>query len=154
MTGFLDWLTLIAPALPTIGIGVIFLFQAFKWWKSKPLPSRALMLYGTFIIVIALVFFAINSEIKLTPGLQIASFSLIFIFESFLWFEEGNNKFIAWITFTVGFLLLVTGIVISCFAAKEYWWVPAIIYIAFFVSPLIIFRKFLKRTSDNKTLNP
>ncbi len=153
MTGFLDWLTLIAPALPTIGIGVIFLFQSFKWWKSKPLPSRALMLYGTFIIVIALVFFAINSEIKLTPGLQIASFSLIFIFESFLWFEEGNNKFIALITFTVGFLLLITGIVISCFAAKEYWWIPAIIYIAFFVSPLIIFRKLFKRTSNNKMQN-
>ena len=154
MIEFINWVTLIAPSLPIIGIGIIFLFQSFKWWNTKLLSSRVFLLYGTLIIAVALIFFATNSEIKQTPGLQIACFSLIFIFESFLWFEEGNNKFIAWITFTVGFLLLVTGIVISCFAAKEYWWVPAIIYIAFFVSPLIIFRKFLKRTSDNKTLNP
>lgn len=144
MTEFINWLTLIAPVLPIIGIGIIFLFQSFKWARTKPLSSRIVLLYGALIIVIALIFFALNSEIKQTPGLQIASFSLIFIFESFLWFEEGNNKFIAWITFVVGILILITGIIISCFAAKEYWWIPAIIYIAFFVSPLIIFKKFLK----------
>jgi hypothetical protein len=149
MAEFINWLTLIAPSLPIIGIGIIFIFQSFKWGKTKPLPSRVVLLYGTLIIVIALIFFVLNSEIKLTPGLQISSFSLIFIFESFLWFEEGNNKLIAWTTFIVGFLILITGIILSCFAAKEYWWIAAVIYIAFFVSPLIIFRKFLKGTSVN-----
>jgi len=152
MTDFINWLTLIAPSLPVIGIGIIFLFQSFKWWITKPLSSRVLLLYGTLIIVVALIFFATNSEIKQTPGLQIASFSLIFIFESFLWFEEGNNKFIAWITSIVGFLVLITGIILSCYAANGYWWVPTIIYIAIFASPFIIFRKFLKGTSNNSLL--
>ena len=149
MTEFINWLTLIAPSLPIIGIGIIFLVQSFKWWNTKKFFSRAGLMYGTCIIVIALIFFILHSEIELTPGLEIASFSLIFIFESFLWFEEGNNKFIAWITFIIGFLILIAGIVLSCLAANGYWWVPAIIYVAFFTSPLILFRKLLKGTSNN-----
>jgi len=152
MIEFINWVTLIAPSLPIIGIGIIFLFQSFKWWNTKLLSSRVFLLYGTLIIAVALIFFATNSEIKQTPGLQIACFSLIFIFESFLWFEEGNNKFIAWITSIVGFFVLISGIISNCFAANGYWWVPAIIYIAVFAIPLIIIRKFLKGTLNNRSL--
>ena len=148
LTLFINGLTLIAPTLPIIGIGVIFLFHSRKWWKTRILFSRVVLMYGIFIISVALIFFATNSEIKQTPALQISSFSLIFIFESFLWFEEGK-KIIACIIFMVGVLLFITGIILSCFAANGYWWIPAIIYTVVFVSPFIIFSKFLKGTSNN-----
>ena len=154
LTLFINWLTLIAPTLPLVGIGTIFLFQSRKWWNTRLLFSRVVLMYGTFIIAVALIFFALNSEIKQTPALQISSFSLVFIFESFLWFEEENRKIIAWIILMVGLLLLITGIILSCFAANEYWWIPVIIYTIVFVSPFIIFRKFLKGTSENKTVHP
>ena len=64
MTEVIDWLTLIAPALPIIGIGIIFLVQSFKWWNTKQFFSRAVLMYGTFIIAVALIFFATNAEIN------------------------------------------------------------------------------------------
>jgi len=158
MTEFINWLTLfingltlIAPTLPVIGIGIIFLFHSRKWWKTRILFSRVVLMYGTIIIAVALIFFATKSEIKQTPALQISSFSLIFIFESFLWFEEEHNKFIAWIIFTGGLLVLIIGIILSCLAANGYWWIPAITYIIVFASPFIIFRKYLKGTSNNSS---
>jgi hypothetical protein len=150
LTLLINWLTLIAPALPLIGIGVIFLFQSRKWWNTRLLFSRVVLMYGTFIIAVALILFATNSEIKQTPALQLSTFSLVFIFESFLWFEEENRKIIALIILIVGLFLLITGIVLSCFAANGYWWIPAMIYTIVFASPFIIFRKFLKGTSTNK----
>jgi len=142
---FINGLTLIAPTLPIIGIGIIFLFHSRKWWNTRKLFSRVVLVYGTIIIAVSLIFFALKSEIKQTPALQISSFSLIFIFESFLWFEEGK-KFIACIIFIVGLLLFMIGIILSCYAANEYWWVPVIIYTVVFVGPFIIFRKYLKGT--------
>lgn len=149
LTLFINGLTLIAPTLPIIGIGIIFLFQSRKWWNTRRLFSRVVLMYGTIIIAVALILFATKSEIKQTPALQISSFSLIFIFESFLWFEEGN-KIIACIIFIVGLLLFITGVILSCFAANGYWWIPAIIYTIVLASPFIIFRKFLKGTSNNR----
>lgn len=149
LTLFINWLTLIAPTLPIIGIGIIFLFHSRKWWNTRRLFSRVVLIYGTIIIAVALIFFATKSEIKQTPALQISSFSLIFIFEGFLWFEEGN-KIIACIIFIVGLLLFITGVILSCFAANGYWWIPAIIYTIVFASPFIIFGKFLKGTSNNR----
>ena len=149
LTLFINGLTLIAPTLPIIGIGIIFLFQSRKWWNTRRLFSRVVLMYGTIIIAVALILFATKSEIKQTPALQISSFSLIFVFESFLWFEEGK-KIIACIIFIVGLLLFITGVILSCFAANGYWWIPAIIYTIVFASPFIIFRKFLKGTSNNR----
>ena len=148
LTLFINGLTLLAPTLPIIGIGIIFLFHSRKWWNTRILFSRVVLMYGTIIIAVALIFFALKSEIKQTPALQISSFSLIFIFESFLWFEEGK-KFIAGIIFMVGLLLFIIGIILSCFAANEYWWIPVIVYTIVFVSPFIMFRKYLKGTSNN-----
>jgi len=131
-----------APTLPVIGIGITFLFLCFRYRKEKLLLHIAALIYGCIIIVAAIIFFPINKQI---PAIQIISFSLIFVFQGFIWSQEVNSRSKGRITFMIGLLFLLAGIIVSCYLEGEYFWIPAIACIVIFASPFILCIIQLKR---------